>query len=173
MQGLAWVSLLRRIPAELHGTLALVLTTGAEVVIQSIIRLERDFIIVRGRMAGSMDAGRVVIVPLDQVNFLTVNKKMTEVEANSFLIKPQSLSGDETAELPPEGAAPADDGDDGNLLPTAPVASVAGKPADAEPDAPAEIEAAPARPGQVSKSILVARLRARLKEAPAKPPGER
>jgi hypothetical protein len=177
MLGPAWVSLLRRVPADMHGTLAFVLTTGAEVVVQSIVRLEHDFIIVRGRMAGSMDTGRVVVVPLDQINFLAFNKKMTEVEAHAFLAKALPLPG-EAAAAGAE-AAPAD-GNDGNLLPIAPptaaaspLEEAAAEAAEGEAAAAASGEAAPAKPGQISKSVLLARLRARLKEGAARPPGER
>ena len=60
MQGASWIALFERIPAKLHDTLALTLVTGAEIIMQSLLRLESDFAIMRGRMAGSTDAGRVI-----------------------------------------------------------------------------------------------------------------
>ena len=58
---------------------------------------ETGLVMVRGRMAGSQDAGRVIFVPFDQINFMTVNKKMTEVETQNML----------GPALPLEMAAPA------------------------------------------------------------------
>jgi len=88
MQGPAWIALFRRIPPELHEVFALVLTTGVEILLSSIIRLERDFAVIRGRMSGSMDAGRIIIVPFDQINFLAINKKVTEPDAAAIFDKP-------------------------------------------------------------------------------------
>jgi hypothetical protein len=166
MQGPAWVSLFRRIPAELHDTLVLVLNTGAEVVVNSIIRLERDFALLRGRMAGTMDAGRVTIVPFDQIVYVAVNKKMKEDEAQTFLGKPVRVR----VEAPePEAEEDLEEVVDEEFLPETPAApepAAAAAPAanGTEPEtAPAPAEgAAPARPAPVSKSVLLARLRARL-----------
>jgi hypothetical protein len=164
MQGPAWVSLFRRLPVELHEFLILVLNSGAEVVLNSIVRLEREFLVARGRMAGSMDAGRITIVPFDQIIYVAINKKITEPEGEALLTKPQPLpaglqqAGDE--DLPVEEEVAVE-----NLMPEPPPAPVA--PAeDAEPAAAngtkAGDEPAVAKPGHVSKAVLLARLRARL-----------
>lgn len=158
MQNPAWVALLRRFPVELHDSLALVLNTGAEIVLQSIPRIEREFVVVRGRMAGSLDAARIVIVPFDQIVYLAINKRMTEAEAQTFLGKPQALPA-----VPEEAEEPllqeVAEEDVVSEVPAAPVAVV-------PPAVPAESAAngngPAAKPGQVSKSILLARLRARL-----------
>ncbi len=84
MQGPSWIALFTRIPNKLHDTLALTLVTGAEILMQSVLRLESDFAIIRGRMSGSTDAGRVIILPYDQILNLAFTKRMLEPEVKSI-----------------------------------------------------------------------------------------
>jgi hypothetical protein len=145
MLGNAWVGLIQRIPAQYHDNLAVVLSTGAEVVIQSIASLEPEYMVIRGRTAGSTDGGRVFIVPFDQVQYLGFQRVLSEPdlraifggEAPSFAAMPVPVDTP-AKDSPPEPT------------PTPPAV---------EPPAagPAPQKAAP-----ISKSILLARLRARL-----------
>src|SRR4051812_42394383 len=125
MHGPAWVSLIRRIPTELHEFLALVLNGGVEVLVNNILRLERDFMVVRGRMAGSMDTGRVTVVPFDQIIYLGVNKKMMEAEAQGFLRNPAPGHASLSAPVVEEAAAPAEDVSEENFMPEPPAAAPA------------------------------------------------
>ena len=79
-----WIDLLHRIPANLHDSLAFGLVTGGEVVVQQVIRMENDFVVVRGRMAGSTAEGRVLIVPYSHMTMLAFNKPMTEPETQEL-----------------------------------------------------------------------------------------
>src|SRR5262245_9444517 len=103
MQGPAWLSLLRRLPTALHDGLIIVTSNCAEIVVQSIVRAERDFLVIRGRMSGSQDTGRTVFVPFDQINYIGLAKKPSEAEVQAFLAKP--VAG--VAAEPAGGAAPA------------------------------------------------------------------
>src|SRR5438093_8405671 len=67
MQGSSWIALFERIPTKYHDAIALNLVTGAEIMMQSLLRLENDYAIMRGRMAGSTDAGKVLILPYDHI----------------------------------------------------------------------------------------------------------
>src|SRR5437762_8731478 len=87
MQGSDWIALLRRIPAELHNTLALGLVTGEEVVVQQVIRLEENFVIVRGRMAGSTAEGRIMAVPYAHMTLVAITKRMSEPEVQTLFGK--------------------------------------------------------------------------------------
>lgn len=143
MQGSLWVKLLRRIPAELHNSLALGLVTGDEVVVQQLIRLDSDFIIVRGRMSGSTAEGRVMLVPYAQMTMVAVNKQLPEAEV-------QGMFG----QAAPSATAPP---------PSPPVAN---PPVDNQSPNPPRVEIASAA-SQLkapSKSVLLARLRERLAE---------
>jgi hypothetical protein len=148
-----WITVFRRIPANLHDTLALGLTTGTEIVVQKILKLEPDFMIIRGRLAGTQDAGRVVLIPYSQLAFVAVIRDLKETEI-------EAIFG--------QSAAPA-------------VADLHAPDADQEPSSAAPTEVVPAndptaavepkkKPEAVSKTILLAKLRERLKDMG--PPGK-
>ena len=154
MQGTAWIKLLQTVPPAQHDNLLLVTNIGTEVAIQSILGLEEECLVVRGRMAGT-DFGRVLFVPYDQINYMGFQKFIKEAD---FRV----MFGDTLH--PPAGAEPP-----------APVAAApapaAETPQENEESAPlpepAPSPAAPeARPAPVSKSILLARLRQRLAQKP-------
>src|SRR5262249_37656271 len=84
MQGSTWLSVLGRIPAQQHDSLVIVTTTGCEIVLREIVRVEEEFIILRGRMAGSTAAGPVVILPFDQINSLGFNKLIPEAQLKAM-----------------------------------------------------------------------------------------
>ncbi len=84
MQSSAWIILLRRIPPEQHNTLAIVTTVGIEINIQNIVRLEDDHAVIRGRLAGTTDSGRVFFVPFDQINYLGFVKEVKEAQIQAL-----------------------------------------------------------------------------------------
>src|SRR5438874_11154162 len=89
MQGEAWISLLQRIPQSLHDTLLLMTTTGFEIVLQRLIRLDRDFLVALGRLSGSTDQPKLLIIPYVQMTYLSFNKRMSDEEIESVLSKPE------------------------------------------------------------------------------------
>jgi hypothetical protein len=164
MQGPSWITLFERIPVTLHDSLALTLATGSEILMQSVLRLESDFVLLRGRMSGSTDAGRVLIVPYDQIVNLAFTKRMLEADVQAVF--GQTLES--PASLGQAGAAAGGVAD----AATAPGQELA-RPAETQPAAAsAKPQAAPVPAGAAakvptsppSKSILLARLRARLAE---------
>jgi hypothetical protein len=82
MQNAAWIGLFRRLPPDQHHNLMLVTTIGTEIAIQNILRIEDDFVAIRGRLAGSSDTGRVFFVPFTQINFAGFQKALKEEEFN-------------------------------------------------------------------------------------------
>ena len=143
----AWITLFRRIPAELHDVLALGMTTGAEIVIQKIIKLEPDFMTIRGRLAGTQDTGRVIMVPYNKLTFVAVQRDLKDAEIESIFGKAgpvADLAAAPKAEPKPEAAEPAE-------------------PATTK-EAAAPVNG-PKKPAPLSKSALLARLRDRLKES--------
>jgi hypothetical protein len=151
------------------------MNTGIEIALQAVLRLERDFIVVRGRTTGSTDTGRVLIIPFDQINYLAFNRSMTEPEVQALLGPPGSLSTGAEAPPPASGESapvPLDmEAVNAQLAAVSAEARQATQSAADTSTAPPETEApataatptAP-KPAPVSKSILLARLRARLKE---------
>ncbi len=153
MQGSAWISLLRKIPSEMHDSLALGLVTGAEVVVQQLIRMESDFLIVRGRMAGSTAEARVLLVPYSHMALVAFNKPLPEAEVQEIFGKdaPAALGSESAARLTAARAAGTKPGSGERARETAPV-GVKSSDSAGSPKAPP------------SKSILLARLRERLAE---------
>ena len=101
----AWIAMFRRIPTNLHDSLALGLTTGSEIVIQKIDKLEPDFMIIRGRLAGTQDSGRVVLIPYAQLTFVAVQKNLKDNEVEAIFGKGAPVG---TADLPtPAESTPA------------------------------------------------------------------
>jgi hypothetical protein len=147
MQGTSWINLFRRIPVNLHDCLALTVTTGGEIILQGIVKLEPDFAIMRGRMAGTQDNGRVVILPYSQLVSIAFNRDLKEDAIQAIF-----------------GAA--------DVMAAALDLSACAAPATAAEEAPAEDASVPAAAPAVnsrtaampSKSILLAKLRARLAE---------
>ena len=169
MQGPAWLSLLRRLPPALHDGLIIVTTNTAEVVVSSVLRAERDLLVIRGRMSGSQETGRVVFIPFDQINYIALGKKITEAEIQTVLAKP--VAGGHAAEA--AVATPAATGGAEEVDAFIPESSPEALPAP-EPEkdgAPAAAAAGgPQKPNHPSKTVLLARLRARLAgEAAGKP----
>jgi hypothetical protein len=80
MQGHVWYRLLRHVPAEHHHQLMLVTVAGTEIAFQSILRIEEEFLVIKGRLAGSQDAGRVFFMPFRSIDYLGFQNAMREEE---------------------------------------------------------------------------------------------
>ena len=63
MDDLAWVAILRHIPADKLSGFTIILEGNIEITLQSLLRLEVEFAVFKGRLSGSQDAGRVFFVP--------------------------------------------------------------------------------------------------------------
>jgi hypothetical protein len=146
MSGADWIALFKRIPVDYHDNLVVMMATGAEVVLQTIAYLEPDYMVARGRSAGSTDTGKIFVVPYAQIDYLSFNRKISEPEL-------KALFGAEPTAFVAAAPAAADG-----------TAEAAPLPAPPEPPAPepAGAAAASAKAPQLSKTVLLARLRARL-----------
>jgi hypothetical protein len=163
MQNAAWLALLHRIPAARIDSLVVTLHTGTEIMIQNLTRLEADFMIIRGRVAGSNEDGRVTIIPYDQICSLGFSKRMTEAEIHEIFSKgqpalPPPAPVVEAAETPREEPSAASElqPESTPVIPEQPAATTG-------TEIPGE-DPAPVKPLMPSKSLLLARLRARLAE---------
>jgi len=158
MQNMAWIELFKVIPSPLHDTLIVTTTSGQEISVQNIVRLQGEYLVMRGRMSGTTDAGRLYLIPYDQINFIGFVKLLKEPEIaaifNGGIVVPPAA----TAAPPPSGPTQA------------PVGT------ETEPP-PAIILTPPAEPPPGhdstkgnSKVVLLERVRARL-AAQSKPQG--
>jgi hypothetical protein len=158
MLGPAWVDLIKRIPVAQHDNLVVVTATGAEIIVQRIMHLEEQFVILRGRPAGSTDPARVLLLPWDQLNHVGFHKALPESEIQRIFGSENSVPMPEPlVEKAHEGAATAEA--------SAPAPEAGKEVAPAAPPVSATPAAVPAPAGKhvpMSKSLLLARLRARM-----------
>lgn len=75
-----WIALLKKLPPEQHNQLVLVTTAGLEMSIQTILVMEGECLIFKGRLAGSQDAGRLFYVPYDRIDYLAFSRVVSEEE---------------------------------------------------------------------------------------------
>ncbi len=144
----AWIAMLRRIPTNLHDSLALGLTTGSEIVVQKIDKLEPDFMIIRGRLAGTLDSGRVILIPYSQLTFFAVQKNLKDNEIEAIFGKGAPVG---VADIPVSDAPRQD------TPALEPVEEL-------EPEQPTVEDEAPAKRSNAQRSALVAKLRSQLKD---------
>jgi hypothetical protein len=140
-----WIALFRRIPSELHDALSLGITTGAEIVPQRIVKLDSEYMVLRGRLAGSNDPGRILMVPYSQLTYVTITREMSEPEVEAIFGK---------GDIPLAGAPKAE-------------SAAASPEAAVVTDAPAGFSP-PKKKDAPSKTILLAKLRDRLKDSSVK-----
>ena len=136
--------------------MSLVTNSGTEINIQKIVRFEEDYLVLRGRLAGSTDTGRAFFVPFEQIDYLALQKELREEQIVGFFVNP-SISDSEPSAATEEASNEA-------------------KP-DEEPFQEAATEVTPAAPAQLpsrraanllnipNRSGLIARLRARQEQA--------
>jgi hypothetical protein len=159
-----WLQIVGRIGVENLDNVSLITVTGNELVIQSVFRLEHDFMIVRARTSGTMDTGRCIVLPYAQIDFLAFNKPMPEEQVAKVFDGPFQAAGPAMMMAPAMAMAP------GSVpisaptpLPSIPI------PRAAAPESPVAAPVEDATIGNdsskhVSKSMLLARLRERLAE---------
>jgi hypothetical protein len=75
MQSGAWIALLKQIPLAQHNVLSVRTLCGTEFNVQNILRLDKDFVVIRGRLAATTETGRVYFIPYDQINYIGYTKE--------------------------------------------------------------------------------------------------
>jgi hypothetical protein len=102
MQVELWKALLLRVPSDQIDNLMLMTTQGTEINVQALLRMEEDFMVLRGRQAGTNDGGRVFILPYERLDFIGFQKPLSDAQLLAvFEDAPAS------ATPPPAPAAPA------------------------------------------------------------------
>jgi hypothetical protein len=92
MHSAAWIELLRLLPPALRENLALTTLNGTEIALQSIVRAERDYLVLRGRLTGTTDGNGFFIIPFDRLSHLTLQKSVTEPEVRALFDSPADSS---------------------------------------------------------------------------------
>jgi hypothetical protein len=165
MQNSEWIGLLRRIPPAEVDRYILVTSIGIEIALMQILRMEDEYLVLRGRLAGTSDAGRAFFVPYDQINFVSSVTPVSEEVVRALFgeVPPVEAQKPEIVPAPDPAAAAAEVPQEVVPAPTPlpPSTSVAGP--GMEPARP------PARAPLPGKAALLERLRARARGEEAKP----
>jgi hypothetical protein len=153
MQSGSWTALLQQIPKTQHGNLVFTTAAGLEIAAQSIVRIDSDYVLVRGRQTGVTDGGSFFFIPYERILFVGFQKEVKE----SVL---RAMYGDAVeAEPTTEALSESSPGDE-----TAPMADPAleATPAAVPPVVVTPVPAPEApKPPIANKAALLERLRAR------------
>lgn len=156
MQGSNWAGLINRIPEKYHEILVVMTTSGAEIMVQRIIKLDDDVLIFRGRPTGSTEHARTILLPFDQVNYIAFAKPVVEKDVLAMFAPSENAAVAAPEQTQPEASAASED-----------QASAEEAPVQDATPLPESVKAPEAPPGSLrsgppSKTMLLARLRARL-----------
>jgi hypothetical protein len=149
MQGSAWVALLQRVPPEQWDNLLVMTGNGIGITVKGIVRMEKEYMIVRGRLTGTNEeGGGFFFVPYEQINYVGFQRAIKETVIQSMYAGEPAASIAAGAESPEKGDEQPSAGS-GETPPSEPSPAEAGDAAEA---------LKPATPG---KAALLERLRAR------------
>ena len=148
MNARTWIALFRHIPPEQQSQFSLLTANGMEISVQSFLRIEAEFLLVKGRLAASQDAGRVFFIPYANIDSFSFTNPVRETDVNDLF---GTLTFDES-----EPAA-------------APVS--VSEPAPVAPTAQATANGKPVEPGSGPKPIIRSEVLERFRSArPAETP---
>jgi hypothetical protein len=97
MQNLNWIDLFRLIPESRHNTLVLTTLSGVDLAIETVLRTEQTYLVFRGRVCGQSDDGRIFFLPYRQVDYLQINRSVSEAEIKELLDAPIAALNSEMA----------------------------------------------------------------------------
>lgn len=176
MQGSAWAALLRHIPGSVHNNLMLVTRSGTEICVQTLLRVDHEFVAFKGRLAGSQDAGRLFFLAFAQIDYLGFQKEVRE-EAFHEMFDGLQMPAPAPAAPPAEFTAEAEAEPVAEPEPQpnpAPVpAAVPEAPPDPEDAAAPEAPSAAAGTRTPIKSAVLERFRSRQPSSGLRPPVKR
>lgn len=84
MPSAAWGRLLRIIPEKEHDCLMVLTSNRTEIAVQALLRIDADFLVIKGRLAGTQDPGRVFFIPYEQINYVGFNRQVKDAEFNEM-----------------------------------------------------------------------------------------
>src|SRR5215216_679539 len=103
MQATPWVDMLRLVPEAERTKLVIVLVNGTELCIDTIIRYEDTFVVMRGRVGGQVEEARGFFVPYDQMLYLRLDRVMKVEELQAYFTDP---AVEQVNEAPPPAEIP-------------------------------------------------------------------
>ena len=85
MTNSAWLQLLPNLPQSWKDSLVVKTINGTELSVQSIVRIDESFIVIRGRVAGTTEQGQVYFVPIDRIETICIQRPPKEEEMQNTL----------------------------------------------------------------------------------------
>ncbi len=170
MKSSSWIDLLQRIPPEQHDNLMLVTCNGIEIAIQSIVRTDEDYMVLRGRMAGT-DHGRVLFMPFNQITYIGFQRVVKEAFVRKLFGEPEPEPAAAPAVVAEE-PKPEEKAEPAPAPEPAPKAEADAPPPPAEPAEPAKVPTLSKSGGRIvlpAKSALLERMKARSQAAAKQP----
>jgi hypothetical protein len=95
-----WIKLFHQLPADLHNKLILILNNRAEVVVDTIYRLEPTFAVMRARLGGTIEGGLLVMTPYCQIASIYVSREVPEENVKAMFEGNPSNSAETNGRLP-------------------------------------------------------------------------
>ena len=83
-----WIDMLRLIPEAEHGKLVIVLRNSTELCVDTLIRYEPNFLVMRGRQGGTVEEARAFFVPYHQMLCLRLDRICKVEEVQEFFGTP-------------------------------------------------------------------------------------
>lgn len=80
-----WAQLLAGIPDEWRATLVVKTINGTEISVQSIVRINHEILVIRGRVAGTTEQGQLYFIPLERLETICIQKPPKEEEVQKTL----------------------------------------------------------------------------------------
>lgn len=118
-----WIAALRLIPQEDVGKLVIVLQNGTELCVDTLLRFESNFLVMRGRQGGTIEEARGFFVPYDQFLCLRLDRIMKLEELDDMFggqsPPPRNVAKDTPINSPslhPTPTAPTDPAEASRLL---------------------------------------------------------
>lgn len=168
MQSSAWIALLRLIPPDQQENIVLTTSNNTDIAVQSVLRAERDYLVLRGRLTGTTEGGGFFFLPYDQIVYLGFQRPWKEAEVRAMFgeIEPTAAAAEATTAEEAPGASPAEalaPGPEEVLAPSAPEASQA-RPDGTPPPQTSRGSSPKVRGGIPNKAALLEKLRSRRAE---------
>jgi hypothetical protein len=86
----------------------LVTMSGTEIAIQGLLRIEQEFVVLKGRLSGSQEAGRLFFVPYEQIDYFGTQKPIKDSDFSevfdSLVIPSEPAAAEESPTEPPTAA---------------------------------------------------------------------
>ena len=136
--------LFAKIPVREHPRVVLVLKGLASINVDTLMRQEAEYVVVRGREAGTNDEGRAFFVPYEQISYVKIEKL---VRLNDI----RTMYGEATVASTSLADNEADDTAAGTTTPS---------PAATPAPAGASVQSAAVDPAAIAKQNLLDRIRA-------------